>query len=69
MTPSSLLLMREGSKDGLRSTVAGSPHPPTGLTGVDSWCAGPDPRANRGDRHGDAPDLRSTLHLPAETEY
>lgn len=67
MTPPSLLLVREGIKDGLRSSVAGFLHPPTGLTGVDSWCARPDPRANRGDRHGDAADLGSTL--PGETEY
>lgn len=61
--------MGEGVKDGLRSSVAGSPHPPTLLTGVDSWWAGPDPRANRGERRGDAADLHAALHLPSEPEY
>lgn len=54
--------MREAIKDGLRSSLAGPCiHPQDWL----EWTAG----AKRGDRREEAADLRSTLHLPAETEY
>lgn len=36
VTPSSLLLTGEGIKDVLRSFMAGSRHPPTALTELDS---------------------------------